>query len=118
MLVLPPGVLADGSSDCSPTVGGAALFYATIPVMRAYLFYTKGDAGEDQSHALAEALTTMQVDTLDLDADSIMGAQEAELYDITTRPSAVVVRDDGAEVQRWVGKLPEASEVSHYVHAL
>ena len=86
--------------------------------MRAYLFYTKGDKSAEQSSALAEALTTLKVDTLNLDADSIMGSQEAELYDITTRPSAVVVRDDGAEVQRWVGALPAASDVSYYVNAV
>ena len=86
-------------------------------VMRAYIFYTKGNDSEDQSAQLADALSTLKVETLNLDADSIMGAQEAELYDITARPSVVVVRDDGAEVQRWVGKLPEPSEISYYVHA-
>ena len=86
--------------------------------MRAYLFYTKGDTTEEQSHQLAEQLTQLRVDTLDLDADSIMGAQEAELYDITSRPSAVVLRDDGAEIQRWTGRFPESSEISYYVHAL
>lgn len=86
--------------------------------MRAYLFYTKGDSSEDKAKSLAEELTKMKVDTLNLDADSIMGSQEAELYDITRRPSAIIVRDDGAEIQRWSGALPAPADVSYYVHAI
>ena len=86
--------------------------------MRAYLFYTKGEPSEEQSKLLAESLSKLQVDTVNLDADSTTGSREAELYDITTRPSVIVVRDDGAEVQRWTGNLPQPSDISYYVHTL
>lgn len=86
--------------------------------MRAYLFYSNNLPGsKHQTTALAEELDKFQVEALNLDADSADGAQAAELYDVTTRPSVVVVRDDGSEVQRWLGKLPQASDISYYVHA-
>ncbi len=97
---------------------GPVSVYATILLMRAYLFYTAGDNTEEQAQALADELTKNQVEVMSLDADSKDGGPIADLYDITRRPSAVVARDDGGMVHRWLGLLPAAGDISYYVNSL
>ncbi|HSX14473.1 MAG TPA: hypothetical protein VLE72_00995 [Candidatus Saccharimonadales bacterium] len=84
--------------------------------MKTYLFYTTGASSQDQTQALTDQLTKLQVETINLDADSVEGARLSELYDMTMRPGAVITRDDGQMIHRWLGVLPNASDVSYYVN--
>jgi hypothetical protein len=84
--------------------------------MRAYLFYSAGDASEEQSKQLSLELSDLKVENELFDADTLDGSRLAELYDITRRPAAVVAFDDGRMVHRWLGMLPPASDVSYYMH--
>ena len=112
----------------SATMGSAVLlredcrthhsFMLQFEVMRAYIFYTTGDDTEEKAQYLADELTLRKVEVHNLDADSREGAPIADLYDITRRPSAVVTRDDGGMVHRWLGMLPAAGDISYYVNSL
>lgn len=86
--------------------------------MRAYIFYTSGDDSEAKAMALADELEMRKIEVHNLDADSIQGSPIADLYDITRRPSAVVTRDDGGMVHRWLGMFPPAGDISYYVNSL
>jgi methyl coenzyme M reductase alpha subunit len=52
-----------------------------------------------------------------LDADSIDGSHQAEIYDVVQYPTVIATTDEGGTLQRWdTGQLPLMSEVAYYAN--
>jgi len=50
-----------------------------------------------------------------LDADSIDGGRQAEIYDIVSYPTVLALDSDGSTIQRWDnGQLPLKGDVAYY----
>lgn len=85
-------------------------------LMVANIFYTKDSPNERQADDLAKELERLRVDVRLVEADSVEGGSQAQLYDITSRPAVVLVRDDGTMVERWQNQWPLASDISYLAH--
>jgi hypothetical protein len=84
--------------------------------MVTYLLYTKGSPEQRDVEHLATELAGLQVDTKLVEADSAEGVALNEVYDVPQRPSVVLTTDDGTLINRWLGQIPPADEVSYYAH--
>ncbi len=84
--------------------------------MITYIFYTPNNPMEREVNNLVQRLERLQVATKLVDPDRPDGAALAELYDISSRPAAVLARDDGTEVERWTEALPIPEDVSYLAH--
>lgn len=52
-----------------------------------------------------------------LDADSVDGVAQAELYGVMRRPALLITQDDGKLVRLWQGNLPSADDIAYAAHS-
>lgn len=50
-----------------------------------------------------------------LEAESAEAQQRAEIFDIYSYPSFVVVQDNGSQLERWRGTVPLISDLKHFL---
>jgi hypothetical protein len=81
------------------------------------VIYESGARGARDVQRLADQLTELHIDNRLLDADSVEGTAQAELYGMMRRPAVAVVQDDGTLVQSWQGDLPTADDISYVYHS-
>lgn len=80
--------------------------------MKIYLFVAEdGEAAQRLAREASERSLAMQVMIGD-DAESVRIRQ---LYDVTTRPAALVTLEDGSYVRLWQGSLPTIAELNYAV---
>jgi hypothetical protein len=84
--------------------------------MLAYIFYTKDAPHQTTAERLAADLDRHKVESKLIEADSREGIDLAELYGVMSRPSVVLVTQDGGVVSSW-SDLPTPSDVSYHAHA-
>ena len=78
--------------------------------MRIYLFVAEdGETAQTLTLEVIERGLAIRQHIGD-DSDSVRLRQ---LYDVTTRPAALVTLEDGSYVHMWQGRLPSISEL-HY----
>jgi hypothetical protein len=84
--------------------------------MKAFILYhPKSDhtgAVEDFAHEF-QRFNHKNVELVSL--ESIEGAQNAELYDVTVYPALLVVRDDSQMIKIWQGNLPQKNELEAFL---
>jgi len=52
-----------------------------------------------------------------IEADSVEGSEQAQIYDIMQYPTVIAAADDGSTLQRWdSGIMPLMNEVSYYAN--
>jgi hypothetical protein len=80
------------------------------------LVFTKDEGPESRAaKELAAGLEEDKYQVEYLEADSDESLQRAELYDIYSFPSFVVVSDDGSQIERWRGTQPLVSDLKHFL---
>ena len=86
--------------------------------MLAYLFTRRDLPTNSTFERLKRELPGYQVDTKELDLDSVEGMRLASLYDLMEAPAVVLTRLDGSMVQVWpADQLPMPEEVSYLAHS-
>jgi len=80
--------------------------------MKIYLFVA--DDGETAQRLVREA-SERQVDVQLLVGDEARSVSLRQMYDVTTRPAALVTMDDGTYVRMWQGNLPSIDELYYAV---
>lgn len=80
--------------------------------MKTYLFVAED--GETAQRLAAEA-GERGLDVQFLVGDEARSVQLRQMYDITSRPAALVTMDDGAYVRLWQGNLPSVDELYYAV---
>ncbi len=80
------------------------------------LIFTNNDSEESrQAQALGQELEKESYSVEYLDAESAEAQQKAELYDIYSYPSFIVIQDDGVEVECWRGTVPISSDIKFFL---
>ncbi len=84
--------------------------------MRIIILFNRATAGERTATRLAERVKAEQAEVELIEADSAMGIQIAETYDILGRPAVMVLSGEGSPVQVWQGEdsLPSPAELAYY----
>lgn len=81
------------------------------------LIFTKDDSPETRAAKELGALIESEKQQVEyLDAESTDAEQKAELYDVYSYPTFVVVEDDGREIECWRGMVPIASDLKHFLN--
>jgi len=76
--------------------------------MRIYLFVTEdGEAAQRLVREVGERGVNVQL----MVGDEARSVSLRQMYDVTTRPAALVTMDDGAYVRMWQGNLPSTGEL-------
>ncbi|HSX48302.1 MAG TPA: hypothetical protein VLF41_02260 [Candidatus Nanoarchaeia archaeon] len=84
--------------------------------MIAKILYNKETESQNLAESFAKSLEELKVPNELIDADTRDGAALAELYDLLSRPSVVLLRDDGSVIERWQHALPLATDISYLAH--
>ncbi len=80
--------------------------------MKTYLFVTEdGEAAQRLLRAVGER----GVDARLMIGDEARSVELRQMYDVTTRPAALVTMDDGSYVRLWQGTLPSVDELYYAV---
>lgn len=76
--------------------------------MRIYLFVTEdGEAAQRLVREVGERGVNVQL----MVGDEARSVSLRQMYDVTTRPAALVTMDDGTYVRMWQGNLPSINEL-------
>ncbi|MFI5240498.1 MAG: hypothetical protein ACHQUB_02220 [Candidatus Saccharimonadia bacterium] len=84
--------------------------------MKAYVLYTQDSPIHREVARFCEKLIRLGVEAEEIYADSPEGSRIAEIYDLMSRPSVLLVRGDGSVVERWEHDLPQPEDVSYLAH--
>lgn len=80
--------------------------------MKIYLFVAEdGETAQQLVHEMGQRRLDVQL----FIGDSAESGRLRQIYDITTRPAALVTLEDGSYVRLWQGKLPSAAELVYAV---
>ena len=83
--------------------------------MKIYLFVTEdGEVAQRLVHEASERGLNVQLYV----GDESEGVNLRQMYDVTTRPAALIALDDGSYVHMWQGVLPTIAELNHAVRGL
>lgn len=81
------------------------------------LIFTKEDGPETrEAKEFGENLTKEGYEVEYLDADDEKTTSQAEVYDVYSYPTFIVVREDGSEVERWRGQIPIAGDLKNFLN--
>jgi hypothetical protein len=80
--------------------------------MKTYLFVTED--GEAVQRLVREA-SERGVDVQLMVSDEARSVELRQMYDVTTRPAALVTMDDGSYVRLWQGSLPSVDKLYYAV---
>lgn len=80
--------------------------------MKTYLFVTEdGEAAQRLVREVGERGVSVEL----IIGDEVRGVELRQMYDVTTRPAALVTMDDGGYVRLWQGHLPSVDELNYVV---
>ena len=82
------------------------------------LVFTKNNLSYSEEQAIGDFERTLKSSDCDVekvDLEEQGGSLKARVYDIFTAPSVIITTNDGAYIHGWLGSLPTASEVKHYI---
>ncbi len=83
--------------------------------MKAYVFVTEdGEAAQRLVHEAGERGLNVQLYV----GDGSESVSMRQMYDVTTRPAALVTLDDGTYVHMWQGALPTVAELNHAMRGM
>jgi hypothetical protein len=80
--------------------------------MKIYLFVAED--GEAAQNLIREG-QERGLDIMALIGDDVSSVNLRQMYDVTTRPAALVTLEDGSYVHMWQGRLPSISELNYAV---
>lgn len=80
--------------------------------MQVFVFTRQNQPGRHELERFYSHLARLRVPHEEIDGDSANGIAKAQLYDILSFPSLLVVRGDGSPIATWHGELPRPEDVS------